>query len=216
MLRISFSWPIAGAAQCGRPSGCRRKAKAGAKGMALAPDCRASGRDGQKNQASRWAGRGGGWPRRHPAAGQGERSQCSRSPWGAQVAGRGRAPPDLGRPAGACRHRRAHGIGSGGMRLPMRRNITQTSACRKTRPRSGFQSGPKVASQPPARSMKAAAHQAVVRMSALDGKRKAEISWTAAVPRAQIETTLFRCDFSRRHGVMGISLVETSEWALKC
>src|SRR6476661_3143283 len=50
MWRCSFSWPIADAAHCGRPSGCRLKAIAGAEGSSFAPDDGACGRKRCENQ----------------------------------------------------------------------------------------------------------------------------------------------------------------------
>src|SRR5687767_8738362 len=50
MLRYSFFWPIADAAHCGRPSGCRLENKYGAEEHGLSPGPGAHGGLALKNQ----------------------------------------------------------------------------------------------------------------------------------------------------------------------
>ena len=142
----SFYWPIADAAPCGRPSGCRhvyvcrdfraggvaasqslQSMQTGAVGMASAPDWWAHGGGAVKNQASRTIARAAaacpGW------AISGERSQCSQSPWRFRQLRNRRAlnpwharhPPSNPRPLAKLAD------------MLMLRNITETGACRKAR-----------------------------------------------------------------------------------
>lgn len=147
MSRISFSWPIAGAAPCGRPSGCRLENEPGQEARASAPDGRAHGGRGAKKQASRiglWRGRGGarGQPRNR---GRARKFQKFHLPKGKKTSPPQPAKGPKGRGGdggwGECvpgGESRASGAPAGGRDCESNaklclgvRNITETEYCRK-------------------------------------------------------------------------------------